>query len=203
MKQFCRGIAKTGNHAFARPGEGGDILSATHASVFIGMIFSTLEGIVRFFVEKAQSVRQACAFYPALVVFAVGIQGQSPKTTGNTPLNFQKGLKHIIGLCTIFEKHSFFMTHTISLPITDGPEVQSSRWMVVIFNDDHTPFDVVIFTLMIATNCSREEAELETWEAHHIGKASVHFASEEECLAVAEVIRRAGVKVEVCSEWKD
>jgi ATP-dependent Clp protease adapter protein ClpS len=95
------------------------------------------------------------------------------------------------------------MSQVISLPISQGPEVQLNRWMVVIFNDDHTPFDVVIFTLMIATNCSREEAELETWEAHHIGRASVHFASEEECLAVADVIRRAGVKVEVCAEWKD
>ncbi|RYG41730.1 ATP-dependent Clp protease adaptor ClpS, partial [bacterium] len=52
-------------------------------------------------------------------------------------------------------------------------------YMVVIFNDDTTPFETVIGALIRATDCSSEEAELETWEAHHCGKASVHYAGRE------------------------
>ena len=79
----------------------------------------------------------------------------------------------------------------------------SGRWMTVIYNNDHTTFDNVVLTIMVATNCEAEEAEIETWEAHTYGKAPIHFASEAECNRVASVIQSIGVKTEVCLEWED
>jgi ATP-dependent Clp protease adaptor protein ClpS len=78
-----------------------------------------------------------------------------------------------------------------------------SRWMTVIFNNDHTPMDVVVQTLMTATGCDAQEAYIEMWEAHTFGKAACHFSSRETCEAVASVIERAGVQTEVCLEWPE
>lgn len=77
------------------------------------------------------------------------------------------------------------------------------RFMVVIFNNDHTPFDTVIHVLMEATGCDLEEASIEAWEAHTFGKAQVHFAGEPACHAVAAMINRVGVMTEVRKEWDD
>ncbi len=86
--------------------------------------------------------------------------------------------------------------------ISDG-NTGLGRWMTVIYNDDHTPYDLVVHVIMVATNCDQEEAEIETWEAHHYGKAPVHFSSREECEHVARVISQIGVKTEVSPEWND
>lgn len=79
----------------------------------------------------------------------------------------------------------------------------SSRWMVVIYNNDTTTFDEVIFVLMAATSCDQAEASIEAWEAHTYGKAPVHFASKDECARAAEMIELVGIKTEVCPEWND
>lgn len=88
------------------------------------------------------------------------------------------------------------------------PELQNSgvgqgRWMVVIFNNDHNTVEEVILTLMAATKCTVEEAEIETWEAHTYGKAPVHFAGREECTDAAALISGIGVRTHVCREWDD
>ena len=95
------------------------------------------------------------------------------------------------------------MSQILERPQTDGPDVCTGRWMVVIYNDDHTPYDMVILAIMRATGCGRHEAEMETWEAHHFGKAPVHFAAKDECEKSAAVIASIGVKTEVSPEWND
>ena len=75
--------------------------------------------------------------------------------------------------------------------------------MVVIFNNDHNTMNEVVMILMTATGCDLEEARIETWEAHHYGKASVHFASKEECETVAETISSIGIQSEVTQEWPE
>jgi ATP-dependent Clp protease adaptor protein ClpS len=75
--------------------------------------------------------------------------------------------------------------------------------MVTIYNNDHTAYEVVVFTLMVATGCDEREAQIETWEAHHYGKAAVHFASQKECEEVAAIISSIGVRTEVTPEWPD
>jgi ATP-dependent Clp protease adapter protein ClpS len=54
--------------------------------------------------------------------------------------------------------------------------------------------------LMVATKCNFEEAQMETWEVHNLGKSVVHHGSQDECERVAIVIRQIGIKVEVLSE---
>ncbi|HLK15204.1 MAG TPA: ATP-dependent Clp protease adaptor ClpS [Fimbriimonadaceae bacterium] len=76
-----------------------------------------------------------------------------------------------------------------------------SRWMVVISNNDTNSADEVIDVLIRATGCSIEEAAIETWEAHTYGKASVHFASKEDCNVAASIIREIGVATDVLPEW--
>jgi ATP-dependent Clp protease adapter protein ClpS len=73
-------------------------------------------------------------------------------------------------------------------------------WIVVVFNNDHNTYEEVIHILMLATNCSQEEAEIETWEVDHLGKSVVHHADKEECERVASVIRTIGIQVEVLEE---
>lgn len=79
----------------------------------------------------------------------------------------------------------------------------AGRYMAVIHNNDHTPYDLVLLTVMAATECGVEEAEIETWEAHHYGKAPIHFDTQAECERVAQVVGAIGVKTTVCPEWND
>lgn len=95
------------------------------------------------------------------------------------------------------------MSQILADPRIDGPETGTGRWMVVIFNNDYTPIDVVILAVMRATGCCQREAEIETWEAERFGKASVHFAGKQECDLAASIISSIGVKTEVSPEWTD
>ena len=95
------------------------------------------------------------------------------------------------------------MSQTLEAPRIDGPDIGTGRWMVVIYNNDHTDFDTVIQALVRATGCDRQEAEIEAWEAHTFGKAPVHFSSKQDCETAAGVIRAVGVKTEVSPEWND
>lgn len=95
------------------------------------------------------------------------------------------------------------MSQILLNPTLDESSVDAARWCVVIFNNDHTPYETVITILMVATKCTEEEAEIETWEAHHFGKAQVHFGSQVVCEEVAEIIRSVGVRAEVQPEWND
>ena len=80
-------------------------------------------------------------------------------------------------------------------------EVASSRdWIVVVYDNDHNTVEEVSFILMLATGCTEKEAEIETWEVHHLGKSVVHNAGEQECLRVAEIISTIGIRVEVVKE---
>lgn len=80
----------------------------------------------------------------------------------------------------------------------DSTELES--WMVIVYNNEVNTYDEVVFILMIATHCSVEEAEIETWEVDHLGKSNVHFADKDECEHVARIIRQIGIQVEVKSE---
>ena len=97
------------------------------------------------------------------------------------------------------------MSKTVEKPVIepDSGSLDSKRWMVVIFNNPFNTIDEVIDILITATGCSSHEAQLETWEAHHFGKAPCHFASKEECEAVAIIISGIGVKTEVQLEWAE
>jgi ATP-dependent Clp protease adapter protein ClpS len=96
------------------------------------------------------------------------------------------------------------MSKTILYPeISDARTSNSRRWMVMIFNNEQTGFEDVVDVLMRATMCSKDEAVIETWEAHTYGKAPVHFSSQRDCVEVADVIAGIGVKTEVRPEWED
>lgn len=95
------------------------------------------------------------------------------------------------------------MSQILEKPEVGTPGVGTGRWMVTIFNDDHTPVDLVIFALLRATGCTYREAEMEVWEAEKFGKAPVHFADKNECDAAATIIGSIGVKTEVTPEWND
>lgn len=96
------------------------------------------------------------------------------------------------------------MERTVLEPRPGGPEAGASgRWMALIYNNDRNTLDEVIVTIVQATGCTVEEAATEAWEAHHFGKAPVHFATREECERVAAAIAVIGVRTEVTPEWRD
>ena len=92
-------------------------------------------------------------------------------------------------------------TETIQRPnLHDADSNQTESWMVIVYNNEINTYDEVVIILMVATHCSVEEAEIETWEIDHLGKSNVHFADKEECEQVAKIIRQIGIQVEVKSE---
>ena len=75
-----------------------------------------------------------------------------------------------------------------------------SGWIVTVFDNDRNSMDEVVSILVRATGCTFEEAEMETWEVHHLGKSVVHHGAEAECQTIAAVIREIGIRVEVTEE---
>ena len=71
---------------------------------------------------------------------------------------------------------------------------------MVVYDNDYNTEDEVVMILQRATSCTLEQAELETWEVHHLGKSVVHHSSKIECLQVAEIIRIIGIDVRVIEE---
>jgi hypothetical protein len=95
------------------------------------------------------------------------------------------------------------MSHSLLETELLGTDIGTGRWMVVIFNNETNSMDEVVDILIIATGCTAEEAEIETWEAHTFNKAPVHFATKVECEDAATIIASIGVKTEVSREWND
>src|SRR5579875_1058178 len=75
-----------------------------------------------------------------------------------------------------------------------------AEWIVVVYDNDYNTVEEVIHILIAATHCSFEEAAIETWEIHHLGKSVVHHADKEECERVASIIATIGIRVEVKQE---
>ncbi|HRK23237.1 MAG TPA: ATP-dependent Clp protease adaptor ClpS [Fimbriimonadaceae bacterium] len=95
------------------------------------------------------------------------------------------------------------MARTYVQPEVLDNGVGTGRWMVVIYNNDVTTFDEVIAILMRSTGCSLQEASIEAWEAHHFGRAPVHFSSRNECEIIAAMISSIGVQTQVRREWDE
>lgn len=99
-------------------------------------------------------------------------------------------------------KNNRLIVATVEAPKTEhGCQVQAGRdYIVVVFDNEFNSFEEVTFILMLATGCPPNEAEMETWEIHHLGKSVVHNAREQECMRVAEIISTIGIRVEVVKE---
>jgi len=79
----------------------------------------------------------------------------------------------------------------------DDPATGSGEHVVIVYDNDYNTFDEVISILMQATGCSVQEASMETWEIHHLGKSVVHHGSRAECERAARIIATIGIRVEV------
>lgn len=88
-------------------------------------------------------------------------------------------------------------TETIQRPDLSSQSNTDREYIVTAFNNDTNSFDEVIYILVLATECSLDEAEMETWEIHHMGSSCVHIASKEECEHAARIIGSIGVRAEV------
>lgn len=70
-------------------------------------------------------------------------------------------------------------------------------YIVIVYNNEHNTYEQVTSILIRATGCTREEAEIETWEVDHLGQSVVHHGGQEECERAAAIIRTIGIHVEV------
>jgi ATP-dependent Clp protease adapter protein ClpS len=89
---------------------------------------------------------------------------------------------------------------TVTVPRPQRAEDQGdqvSGWIVIVFDNPTNTFDEVIGILQKATGCSLEEAEMETWEVHHLGRSVVHHGDQAECERAASVIATIGIQVKV------
>lgn len=87
-----------------------------------------------------------------------------------------------------------------------SPDLETSdgsgagEWVVAVYDNDYNTHDEVATILMIATGCGIEEAAMETWEIHHLGKSIVHHGTKAECEKVAAVIVQIGIEVRIYQE---
>ena len=89
---------------------------------------------------------------------------------------------------------------TTLLPRPDLGETASDGtgdWIVIVFDNPVNTWDQVIGILQKATGCSLEEATMETWEVHHLGKSVVHHGTRAECDRAAAIIATIGIEVAV------
>lgn len=75
-------------------------------------------------------------------------------------------------------------------PVHDGP------WVVILYNDDWHPMDMVVSQVQKATGYSLEKAMWITHEAHTTGRAVAYTGTLEECERVATVLRAIKLQVE-------
>ncbi len=99
------------------------------------------------------------------------------------------------------------MERLMSSPgIIENPEILDSHtgngehWIVTVYNNEYNTWDEVVHILMVATGCSEDEADMETWEVDHLGKSVVHHGGQEDCETAAEIIAQIGIRVEVSEE---
>jgi hypothetical protein len=90
----------------------------------------------------------------------------------------------------------------IPLPEIDDGQTRGygDAWLVTVFNNEYNTWDEVVDILLIATGCTIEEAEIETWEIDRLGKSVVHHGAEQDCRDAAEIIATIGIRVEVTQE---
>ncbi len=90
---------------------------------------------------------------------------------------------------------------TIQLPeLEEVVPGHDNCWIVTVYNNDYNTWDEVVHILMVATGCSEDEADMETWEVDNLGKSVVHHGAQEVCEAAAEIIGQIGIRVEVSQE---
>lgn len=87
-----------------------------------------------------------------------------------------------------------------SQDIVESPIQSASGFIVIVYDNDVNTADEVVMILRKATACTQEEAEIEMWEVHNLGKSVVHHGSKEECERVASIIRTIGIRVEVVED---
>ncbi len=88
-------------------------------------------------------------------------------------------------------------TVTVERPEIADTDIGNGGSVVVVYDNDYNTFEEVMEILQLATGCSVEEAYMETWEVHHLGKSVVHHGDRDECKKVASVISRIGIRVTV------
>ena len=77
---------------------------------------------------------------------------------------------------------------------------RTDAWIVTVYDNEYNTYQEVMAILMIATQCSADEAYIETWEIDHLGKSVVHSGAQDVCSVVADIIRTIGIRVEVSQE---
>lgn len=85
----------------------------------------------------------------------------------------------------------------LTIPEIAGPQKSGDGFRVILYNDDHTPIDVVVKQLIKATKCTLLKATKITLEAHHKGRAVCFRGAREKCHEVAGVLREIRLQCEV------
>lgn len=70
-------------------------------------------------------------------------------------------------------------------------------WQTVLYNCDCHTYDQVIWALMAAISCTREQAYEYAWIVDHHGRGSVYHGERSECERVMLVLRNGGLVSEI------
>lgn len=82
-------------------------------------------------------------------------------------------------------------------PVESPVELKDPPYRVTVYDNSTNTYEEVTAVLQLATGCTEDEAFIEAWEIDHFGQCVVHRATEGECLDVAKIISKIGIRVEV------
>ena len=88
----------------------------------------------------------------------------------------------------------------LTIPEPADPTQSGDGFRVILYNDDHTPIDLVVEQLVKATSCTTRRAAEITIEAHHKGRAVCYKGARDKCHQVARVLREIRLQCEVDSD---
>lgn len=79
-------------------------------------------------------------------------------------------------------------TQTTTIDDTQVTNLFGSPYNVILFNDDHHPYDLVVVQVLRAAKCTTEEAKSITEEAHRCGQSVAFTGCKERCEHVESIL---------------
>ncbi|MBC8043255.1 MAG: ATP-dependent Clp protease adaptor ClpS [Rhizobacter sp.] len=80
---------------------------------------------------------------------------------------------------------------------SDTDTISGEPHKVVLFNDSVHTFEEVIEQIIKATRCTRERAEVCTWEVHNKGRSIVYDGEMTECIRVSSILEEIHLRTEI------
>lgn len=81
--------------------------------------------------------------------------------------------------------------------------LSEDSYYIVAYNNDTTPFNVVVYVLESVVPMSNEEAESHAWTIHFFGSSIVYKGSRFHCEKIGQALNKVQVQYEIFSNFNN